>query len=61
MAIERDRTRSDKHVAHLFDQMDAEMRANLVDTGWWLDTCSLTVEQTVDALLNEGVSNGEVR
>lgn len=60
VTIERDKTRSQKHVAHLFDHMDADLRANLVDTGWWLDTSRLTVEQTVDALLNEGISNGEI-
>lgn len=61
VAIERDRSRPEKQVAHLFDHMDADLRINLADTGWWLDTSNLTVEQTVDALFDEGVSNGVVR
>jgi gluconate kinase len=60
VAVERDRDRSEKQVAHLFAHMDADMRRNLPDVGWWLDTSALTVEQTVAAILDRGLFLGEV-
>ena len=60
VAIERDRHRPEKQVAHLFGHMDADMRRNFPDVGWWLDTSDLTVEQTVAAILDPGLRLGEV-
>lgn len=59
VALARDRARSEKQVAHLFTHMDAELRRNLANTGWWLDTSQLTVEQTVDAILSQGLETAE--
>lgn len=61
VALARDRARPEKQVAHLFAHMDAEMRANLGGLGWWLDTERLTVEQTVDAILDVGLVAGRLR
>lgn len=58
VAVERDRLRSTKHVAHLFASMDTEMRSNVADIGWWLDTSDLSVDQTVDAILTTGIAAG---
>jgi predicted kinase len=60
VAVARDRARPEKQVAHLFGHMDAELRANLARTGWWLDTSTLTVAETVDAILAQGLSAGQV-
>jgi adenylylsulfate kinase-like enzyme len=60
VAAGRDRDRSEKQVAHLFAHMDADMRRNFPDVGWWLDTSALTVEQTVAAILDRGLFLGEV-
>jgi chloramphenicol 3-O-phosphotransferase len=50
-ALQCDRTRSEKHVAaawaHLHETMTAELRA----LGLWIDNSSLTVDQTVDRIL----------
>jgi gluconate kinase len=60
VAIERDRHRSEKQVAHLFAHMDADMRRNFPDVGWWLDTSALTVDQIVAAILDRGLLLGEI-
>ena len=60
VAADRDRHRTEKQVAHLFGHMDADLRRNLADVGWWLDTSTLTVEQSVAAILDHGLSLGQV-
>lgn len=60
VATERDQRRPDKQVAHLFAHMDADMRRNFPDVGWWLDTSALTVEQTVAAIRERGLALGVV-
>lgn len=49
-ALERDRRRDEKQVAHLFSHMDSEMRHELDGLGRWLDISELTVEQSVERL-----------
>lgn len=61
VATERDRYRPEKQVAHLFEHMDADMRRNFPDVGWWLDTSTLTVEQTLAAILERGLELGRVQ
>lgn len=58
VALERDRHREEKQVAHLFAHMDAELRAELSGLGWWLDTSELTVDETVHRLQRTGIAAG---
>jgi hypothetical protein len=58
VALDRDRHRDEKQVAHLLTPMDAELRAGLSGVGYWLDTSGLTVDQTVDRLLATGITAG---
>jgi adenylylsulfate kinase-like enzyme len=58
MTLERDRQRDEKQVAHLFTHMDAELRGDLFGVGYWLDTSSLTVDQTVDRMMATGITAG---
>ena len=51
VALARDRGRRDKQVGDRWVHLDAEQRAGLGNEGVWLDTGQLTVEQTVDAIL----------
>ena len=60
VALERDRRRPDKQVAHLFAHMDGEMRRELAGLGWWLDTSGLSVEESVERVLTEGILAGRV-
>lgn len=39
-----------------FDDLDAEMRRELGDVGWWFDTSSLTPEQTANQIVREAGS-----
>ncbi|AKU17310.1 AAA family ATPase [Luteipulveratus mongoliensis] len=57
VALARDAVRH-KQVAHHFVHMDAEMREKLRDWGWWIDTSELTVTETVDAIIESGLSAG---
>ena len=57
----RDRTRVDKQVSHLFQHMDGQMRRNLSSVGWWVDTSAMTVGETVDAIVSDGLAAGRVR
>jgi gluconate kinase len=61
VALQRDRDRGIKQVAHRFRHMDAELRQELAGVGWWLDTSTLSVEETVDAVLRDGVEAGRLR
>lgn len=58
VTLKRDQHREEKQVAHLFAHMDAELRDELSDLGWWLDTSALTVEETVDRMLATGIAAG---
>jgi predicted kinase len=51
VSVDRDRRRGGKRVAHLFSHLDKQMRAELADAGWWLDTADMTPAETVEALL----------
>lgn len=61
VALERDRTRTEKQVAAQFAHMDAELRRELAGLGWWLDTSALTVAESVDRVLAEGLAEGQLR
>jgi gluconate kinase len=61
VTLQRDRDRGSKQVGHLFPHMDAELRRELAGVGWWLDTSDLSVAETVDAVLREGVEAGRLR
>ncbi len=58
VALERDRTRTEKQVAAQFAHMDAELRSELAGLGWWLDTSALTVAESVDRVLTDGLAAG---
>jgi len=60
VALERDRSRQEKQVAHLFAHMDAEMRKDLAGVGWWLDTGDLSVAQSVEQILGGGLAAGRL-
>lgn len=60
VALERDRRREEKQVAHLFAHMDAEMRRELAGLGWWLDTSELSVEESVELVLGDGIDAGRI-
>lgn len=59
VTLERDAGRH-KQVAQYFTWMDAQMRETLTDWGWWLDTSELDVEETVGAILAEGLTAGDL-
>lgn len=59
VTIERDAGRH-KQVAHHFDWMDAEMRAELRGWGYWLDSSDLSVRDTVADILRRGLTAGEL-
>jgi hypothetical protein len=58
VALDRDRRRDEKQVAHVFAHMDAEMREHLAGVGWWLVTSDLGVAETVDELFATGIVAG---
>ena len=51
VALERDRGRSEKHVANRFAYLDAELREQMQGLGLWLDTSDMSVAETVEALI----------
>ena len=53
VALERDRLRRTKTVAHLWLHMHDELHRELAGLGLWLDTSRLTAEQTVDSILEQ--------
>jgi predicted kinase len=53
VALERDRLRPTKTVAHLWLPMHDELHRELAGLGLWLDTSRLTAEQTVDSILEQ--------
>jgi gluconate kinase len=61
VALKRDQGRADKQVAARFKHMDAEIRAELAGSGWWLDTSELTVNETVEQVLAYGISAGLIK
>jgi gluconate kinase len=61
VALQRDRDRATKQVADRFVHMDAELREELQGVGWWLDTSDLSVAESVDAVLAEGIQGGRLR
>ena len=52
VALARDEQRGYKRVGERWAHLDAEQREELGDSGVWLDTSSLTAEETVEAILN---------
>ncbi|WP_129648129.1 AAA family ATPase [Peristeroidobacter agariperforans] len=50
-ALQRDRTRSEKHVAAAWAHLNETLNAELRGLGLWIDNSSLTVDQTVDRIL----------
>lgn len=59
-ALERDRLRPDKQVAHLFAHLHVSMRDDLPGRGLWIDSTGLTPEQTVDAILERAWAEARV-
>jgi gluconate kinase len=47
-AIQRRDAARDKHVFGLWGHLDAELRAGMPRIGFWLDTTTLSVDETVD-------------
>jgi hypothetical protein len=60
VALQRDQHRPDKQVAQRFRHMDDELRGELAGLGWWLDTSDLTVNETVERILDDGIAAGMV-
>jgi predicted kinase len=52
VALARDEARGDKRVGDRWAELDALQRERLRDVGLWLDTESMSVEETVDAILD---------
>jgi predicted kinase len=46
----RDSSR-DKHVFSLWGHLDTELRTSMPRVGLWIDTSTMTVEQTIDAIM----------
>jgi hypothetical protein len=44
-----------------YEKLDADMRRELGDTGWWFDTSTLTPEETADRILREGPGRASIR
>ncbi|MDE9366204.1 AAA family ATPase [Luteipulveratus sp. YIM 133132] len=42
------------------EPISAQMRETLADRGWWIDTSDLTVEQTVEAIVRDGLRSGQL-
>ena len=58
IAIERDRERTEKHVAERFAYLDVELRKQMQGLGLWLDTSGMSVPETVKAIIlraDEGI------
>lgn len=51
VALERDRQRLEKTVAHFWTHLDEVMRTELVEVGLWVDNSTLSLEETVDYIL----------
>lgn len=51
VALQRDRDRPEKTVAHLWSHLDGLMRAELAGTGLWVDNAALSIGKTVDYIL----------
>ena len=51
VALERDRLRPTKTVAHLWLHMHDELHRELAGLGLWIDTSRLRAEETVDSIL----------
>jgi gluconate kinase len=52
VALERDRHRPEKTVAGQWVHLEAQIQAELKETGLWVDNSALTVAQTVDCVLS---------
>jgi chloramphenicol 3-O-phosphotransferase len=44
-----------------YHQLDADMRRDIGDTGWWFDTSALTPEETAQQLLGEAAHRGMLK
>lgn len=51
VALRRDRQR-EKHVAELWEHLDAVLREDLKGEGVWIDSYDLTIDETVDAIMD---------
>jgi hypothetical protein len=51
VALQRDRARPEKTVAHHWVYIEAELRRELVGLGLWIDSATLDVEATVERIL----------
>jgi hypothetical protein len=39
-----------------YHQLDADMRRNVGDVGWWFDTSDLTAEESADRLVKQAAT-----
>jgi hypothetical protein len=51
-ALERDRKRPEKNVAHFWTHLDETMRTELSGVGLWVDNSKMNVEETVNYILS---------
>jgi chloramphenicol 3-O-phosphotransferase len=51
-ALDRDRKRPEKTVAHFWTHLDKIMRADLGESGLWVDNSKMDVEETVEYILS---------
>jgi chloramphenicol 3-O-phosphotransferase len=59
-ALERDKRRSEKNVAHWYIENYYEIKQELSDIGLWLDTEDMTPDQTADLIIQRAFSEGVV-
>jgi hypothetical protein len=51
VALERDRARPEKTVAHLWVHMEDALRRELAGLGLWIDSATLDVQDTVELIV----------
>lgn len=59
VALRRDQQRK-KQAAELWRHLDEVLREELKDEGRWIDSSSLTIDETVDAILDLGVASNPI-
>ena len=58
VSLARDAARTEKQVGYIWRHLDAVMRKELLKTGLWVDNSHITVDQTVDLVLENVLTRG---
>lgn len=51
IALKRDKARPEKTVAHIWTHLDEIMKKEIQNRGFWIDTSSFTIEETIEEIL----------